>query len=67
MNLVHEPEVAPGKNQVDGITESMILRGDAERLLARLPSAFFRCCVTSPPYWGLRDYRTDDQIGSRKM
>nr|VFK20913.1 MAG: site-specific DNA-methyltransferase (adenine-specific) [Candidatus Kentron sp. LPFa] len=64
MNFVHESEVAPGKNQVAGITESTILRGDAERLLARLPSAFFRCCVTSPPYWGLRDYRTDDQIGA---
>nr|VFK40136.1 MAG: site-specific DNA-methyltransferase (adenine-specific) [Candidatus Kentron sp. SD]VFK45465.1 MAG: site-specific DNA-methyltransferase (adenine-specific) [Candidatus Kentron sp. SD]VFK77942.1 MAG: site-specific DNA-methyltransferase (adenine-specific) [Candidatus Kentron sp. SD] len=64
VNLVHEPKIAPGKNQVTGITESTILRGDAERLLARLPSGFFRCCVTSPPYWGLRDYRTDDQIGA---
>ena len=22
-----------------------------------------QCCVTSPPYWGLRDYGTDEQLG----
>ena len=28
-----------------------------------LPDASVQCCVTSPPYWGLRDYGTDDQLG----
>ncbi len=42
---------------------SMILGGDAQRVLARLPSRCVRCIVTSPPYWGLRDYGIAGQIG----
>jgi site-specific DNA-methyltransferase (adenine-specific) len=44
--------------------ESTIYQGDAESLLAQFPDAFFRCVVTSPPYWGLRDYGVDGQIGA---
>jgi DNA modification methylase len=36
-----------------------ILLGDAwEKLLLEFPSESVQCCVTSPPYWGLRDYGT---------
>jgi len=31
--------------------------------LAKLESGTVDCCVTSPPYFGLRDYGTDEQIG----
>lgn len=31
--------------------------GDAREVLAELPAGSVDCCVTSPPYWGLRDYR----------
>lgn len=31
--------------------------------LAMLPDGCVHCCVTSPPYWGLRDYGVDGQIG----
>ena len=31
--------------------------------LAQLPDGSVHCCVTSPPYWGLRDYGTDGQLG----
>lgn len=41
-----------------------IVHGDAQTVLASLPSDTYRCCVTSPPYWGLRDYGTLGQIGS---
>lgn len=41
-----------------------IIHGDARQVLASLPSHAYRCCVTSPPYWGLRDYGTVEQIGS---
>ncbi len=41
-----------------------MLQGDAEVVLRKLPAGFFRCCVTSPPYWGLRDYEADGQIGA---
>jgi DNA modification methylase len=38
--------------------------GDALELLRRMPSGLAQCCVTSPPYYGLRDYGTSDaQIG----
>jgi DNA modification methylase len=35
-----------------------IYQGDALAVLAGLPSESVHCCVTSPPYWGLRDYGT---------
>jgi DNA modification methylase len=40
-----------------------ILLGDVRDRLAEIPDGSVRCCVTSPPYWGLRDYGTDTQIG----
>jgi site-specific DNA-methyltransferase (cytosine-N4-specific) len=41
-----------------------VLIGDSLELLPKLPSASIQCCVTSPPYWGLRDYDHSAQIGS---
>src|ERR1700756_497862 len=35
-----------------------ILQGDALEQLRTLPAQSVQCCVTSPPYWGLRDYGT---------
>jgi DNA modification methylase len=40
-----------------------ILTGDCRTVLRSLPDQSVHCCVTSPPYWGLRDYGVDDQIG----
>lgn len=37
--------------------------GDALALLSQMPSESVHCCVTSPPYFGLRDYGIDGQIG----
>lgn len=37
--------------------------GDAEKVLSRLESQSIDCIVTSPPYYGLRDYEVNDQIG----
>ena len=36
-----------------------ILAGDALAMLRTLPDASVHCCVTSPPYWGLRSYCED--------
>ena len=41
-----------------------ILRGDAIRMLSRLDDDSVQCVVTSPPYWGLRDYKHPKQVGS---
>jgi DNA modification methylase len=40
-----------------------IRSGDCRDVLATLPAASVRCCVTSPPYFGLRDYGVPGQIG----
>ncbi len=40
-----------------------ILQGDVLDVLRGLPSQHFDCVVTSPPYWGLRDYGVSGQIG----
>lgn len=40
-----------------------ILHGDVFECLAKLPEDHFDCVVTSPPYWGLRDYGVSGQIG----
>ena len=40
-----------------------ILDGDVRDRLRDLPDASVQCCVTSPPYYGLRDYGVPGQIG----
>ena len=40
-----------------------ILNGDVIDCLRSLPDACVHCVVTSPPYWGLRDYGVEGQIG----
>ena len=41
----------------------MIYIGDCLDILPTLDAESVQCCVTSPPYWGLRDYGVDGQIG----
>lgn len=40
-----------------------ILQGDCKEVLKSLPEESIDCVVTSPPYYGLRDYGVDGQIG----
>lgn len=43
-----------------------VLVGDARKVLQEFPDEYFQCAVTSPPYWGLRDYGYDGQIGAEE-
>ena len=43
-----------------------ILTGDWIEQLRTLPDQSVQCCVTSPPYWGLRDYGVAGQLGLEK-
>jgi DNA modification methylase len=43
-----------------------IITGDCRTALRDIPDASVQCCVTSPPYWGLRDYGHSDQIGQEE-
>lgn len=44
----------------------MIHQGDSITVLKTLPSESVDCCITSPPYWGLRDYGVEGQLGLEK-
>lgn len=45
------------------LTGSALILGDAHRVLPALPAGCAQTVVTSPPYWSLRDYGIDGQIG----
>jgi DNA modification methylase len=40
-----------------------VLQGDCRDVLKTLPDESVHCVVTSPPYWGLRDYGVEEQLG----
>jgi len=40
-----------------------VYQGDCVAVMRGWPDGFVDCCVTSPPYWGLRDYGTPGQLG----
>lgn len=40
-----------------------LINSDCRTGLKSLPDGSAKCCVTSPPFWGLRDYGHPDQIG----
>lgn len=54
------PYEALAGNEFEGTT---LYEGDALLVLKSLPAGCVQCVVTSPPYWGLRDYGVKDQIG----
>ena len=44
-----------------------IIQGDALSELTKLESESVDCCITSPPYWALRDYKNANQIWDGKL
>ena len=44
----------------------MFLLGDTVKVLQAMKDNTIQCVVTSPPYWGLRDYKVDGQLGLEK-
>ena len=44
-------------------TNARVMRGDAKTMLKTIPSQSIQCIVTSPPYFWLRDYGCEGQIG----
>lgn len=45
-------------------SQPQILTGDCRELLLSLTNESVQCSVTSPPYWGLRDYAHPSQVGA---
>ena len=44
-------------------TQNLLILGDALETLRKIDDECVQCAVTSPPYWGLRDYGVEHQIG----
>lgn len=44
----------------------VVLNGDTRDLIRKLPDNSVQCAITSPPYWGVRDYGIDGQIGAER-
>ena len=44
----------------------MLINRDCLTALKEMESESVQCCVTSPPYWGLRDYGVEGQLGLEK-
>lgn len=42
----------------------LVLQGDTRKIIGKLPENTFQSAITSPPYWGVRDYGVSDQIGA---
>ena len=45
------------------LVRNRVLRGDAVARMAELPASSVDCVITSPPYFGLRDYGVPGQLG----
>lgn len=43
-----------------------IICGDCLEVMRGMEDGLYHCCVTSPPYWGLRDYGVEGQLGLEK-
>ena len=39
-----------------------VIQGDVRKALAQLPDGLVDCVVSSPPYWGLRDYKIEPTV-----
>jgi DNA modification methylase len=50
-----------------GEPSARVLRGDALDVLGGLPDGFAQTCITSPPYWGLRDYGVAPRVWGGKL
>ena len=48
---------------INDIEKNTIINGNSLEVLKSLPDNSIDCCVTSPPYYNLRDYGCDGQIG----
>lgn len=57
------PAIGASMNPVVADSDFVLYQGDALSVLKRLPPESVHCCVTSPPYWGLRDYGHEWQLG----
>ena len=56
----------PALMDINYEVKNKIIQGDSLAVLKTLPDESVDCCITSPPYWGLRDYGVVGQLGLEK-
>ncbi len=59
--------ICENDDPIDPLKQSALIQGHADRALGLLPDETVQTVVTSPPYWSLRDYKIDEQIGRDEM
>jgi len=57
--MISKKYIIPSENNPVTITS-----GDVREVIQKIPSASIQCVITSPPYWGVRDYGVNGQIGA---
>ena len=63
LSLLPRPERGLDEAKLSQLLGQIIV-GDVLAELKKFSEQSFQCCVTSPPYWGLRDYGIPNQIGA---
>lgn len=53
-------------SNIEAWDESRIIQGDTRSVIQDLPDLHYSSCITSPPYWGLRDYGYESQLGAEE-
>ncbi len=64
LDLVEAPQPPRRAKLGRDSASGRIVVGDCLTVLSHLAPSSFQMCVTSPPYWGLRDYGVSGQIGA---
>jgi site-specific DNA-methyltransferase (cytosine-N4-specific) len=64
MKLAEIDNLVVSDSQEVSLEYSQIIKGDSRLAIEGLPDNFYSSCITSPPYWGKRDYGVYRQIGA---
>ena len=56
----------PSSSAISSLLSLDVRVGDCRQLMREMPDESVQCCVTSPPYFGLRDYGHPGQIGQEE-
>ena len=64
--MIKQLEKKPAELFEDNWNRSIIMHGDTREIVDILPNDYYASIVTSPPYWGKRDYGYNGQIGAEE-
>lgn len=66
MQKAFKSNTTASKTETAAITKGDLYVGNALDILKQIPNECAQAAITSPPYWGLRDYGIDGQIGAEQ-